>query len=180
MRQLRAAGAVHHRHHVEARSALGTAPAGEVVARRSHHPPLLVERDRLLRPAEGRGRARAHLDEDEELAALRDQVHLAAPAAVVAGDDAIPARAQQLRRRLLPQRPQPLAGGHALRTRSAVPAGGASPMRWMTCVCVEMPLSILAISARLGASSVAKASSTTMGSRLYPPTRSSSVSRSAA
>src|SRR6267142_1835616 len=70
VREERPAGLVDDRDHVEAGAPGGTAPAGEEVARRAHQPLLLGRADRLLRPAEGGGRARAHLDEDEQIPLL--------------------------------------------------------------------------------------------------------------
>src|SRR6266478_9214931 len=170
-------GAVHDRDHVEP-GRLRRAPAlREEVAGRRDHPPLLARVDRFLGAPECRSGPGAHLDEHQQLALLGDEVDLATPAAMVPGDDAVPTLAQGLCRHVLPERAQ--AQRHACRTRSAVPGGGASGRRWITCVCVPIPLSILPISARLGPSRTPKASSITMGSRLYPETRSSRARRTA-
>src|SRR5947208_2787954 len=155
-------GAVHDRDHVEA-GRLRRPPAlrEEVAGRRNHLPPLARVHG-FLGPPERRGGPGAHFDEHQQLALF---------------DDAVPALAQRLGRHVLPERAQ--AQRHACRTRSAVPGGGGSGRRWITCVWVAIPLSILPISARLGPSRTPKASSITMGSRLYPETRSSRARRTA-
>src|SRR5229473_2498900 len=181
VREERPTRPVDDRDHVEPGAPRRTPPAGEEVARRPHQPLLFGGADRLLRSAESGGAARAHLDEDEEISLLRDQVHLAARAAVLARHDPVPARREQLLGGLLAQVAQALArSAHAWTTRSAVPCGGSSAVRWMICVWAAMPFSILATSARLAGSRAENASSTTTGSRLYAATRSSSARRSAA
>src|SRR6266852_1421522 len=181
VREERPAGLVHDRDDVEASAPGRTSPAGQEVPRRPHQPLLLGGAHCLLRPAEGGGRPRAHLDEDEQIALLRHQVHLATRTAVLARDDPVPARREQLLGGPLAQVAQALArSAHACTTRSAVPCGGSSAVRWMICVWAAMPFSILATSARLAGSRAENASSTTTGSRLYAATRSSSARRSAA
>src|SRR5216684_4381486 len=181
VREERPTRPVDDRDHVEPGAPRRTPPASEEVARRPHQPLLFGGADRLLRSAESGGAARAHLDEDEEISLLRDQVHLAARAAVLARHDPVPARREQLLGGLLAQVAQALArSAHAWTTRSAVPCGGSSAVRWMICVWAAMPFSILATSARLAGSRAENASSTTTGSRLYAATRSSSARRSAA
>src|SRR5438067_230278 len=165
VRQRRPLRAVEHGDDVEARRLRGPAPLREVIAGGGDHPPLLARVYRLLRAAEDRRRTGAHFDEHEQLALLCDDVDFAEPATVVARDDPVAAGAQESGGGLFTQRAE-TRFRHACSTRSAVPVAGASATRWMTCVCVPMPLSIFPISARLEASRIPNASSMITGSRL--------------